>query len=149
MITQVLPAHSTSQRRHYHGKPACENLCEHTSGSTTVTATQIYIVDQRHNVLIGIFSRLWINRVWLPILLVVDCIGKIVFSLSAFAPENLVSRGRLGHPVSWQQVHYLHSLRRNLVLTPGILSAFRDGVHIMRRQSPSGQYRVNRVTQAF
>ena len=39
-------------------------------------------------------SRVWINRVRLPILLVVSGTGKINVSLSPFAPENLVSRER-------------------------------------------------------
>ena len=35
---------------------------------------------------------------WLPILLVVSLTGKINISLSAFAPENLVSRDEFGSP---------------------------------------------------
>ena len=37
-------------------------------------------------------NRGWINRVWLVILLVVRWTGKIIFSLSPFAPENMVPR---------------------------------------------------------
>ena len=44
-------------------------------------------------------ARVWINRVRLPILLVVGCTEKMNISLSPFAPENLVSRDRFGSPV--------------------------------------------------
>ena len=62
-------------------------------------------------------------------------------SLSAFAPENLVSRDVF--------------LRLNLVLTYGIPPEFRGGVYlfiyiylfIYNRHTPSGQSRVHRVTQ--
>ena len=37
-------------------------------------------------------ARVWINRVRLPILLVVSRTGKMNVSLFAFAPENLVTR---------------------------------------------------------
>ena len=53
-------------------------------------------------------ARVWINRVRLPILLVVSRKGKINISLSAFAPENLVSRDGFGSPVSRQPAH-LHT----------------------------------------
>ena len=54
------------------------------------------------------YSRVWINRVRLPILLVVRRTEKINISLSAFAPENLVSRGGFGSPVPRQPAH-LHT----------------------------------------
>ena len=52
-------------------------------------------------------ARVWINRVRLPILLVVSSTGKInIISLSAFAPENLVSRdGFSSSPVPRQSAH--------------------------------------------
>ena len=50
----------------------------------------------------------WINRVKLPILHVVSWRGKIDISLSAFAPENLVSRDGFGSPVPRQPAH-LHT----------------------------------------
>ena len=49
-----------------------------------------------------------INRVRLPILLVVSWTGNINSSLSAFASENLVSRDGFGNPVSHQPA-YLHA----------------------------------------
>ena len=52
--------------------------------------------------------RVWINRVWLPILLVVSWTGKIIISLSAFAPEVLASRNGSGSLVRRQPAH-LHT----------------------------------------
>ena len=52
-------------------------------------------------------ARVWINRVRLPILLVVR--GKINISLSAlFALENLVQQDGFGSPVPRQPAH-LHT----------------------------------------
>ena len=76
------------------------------------------------------YNRVWINQVRLPILLVVSWTGKINFSLSPFAPKNLVSRDGLGRPVPRQRVHSPHSVRLNLVLTHGIPPYFRGGVHL-------------------
>ena len=74
-------------------------------------------------------ASVWINRVRLPILHVVSWTEKMNFSLSAFAPENLVSRDDFGSPVPRQPAH-LHTLaefgahsphsRLNVVLTYGI-----------------------------
>ena len=72
---------------------------------------------------------------------------KNQYFLSAFAPENLVSRDGFGNPVPRQPAH-LH--------TPAESGAylrdppeFLDGVHlfILNRHTPSGQSRVYRVTQ--
>ena len=92
------------------------------------------------------FSRIWINRVWLPILLVVSSTGKNVlfFPVSVRAREFRLARW------AWQSrlasAWPFSTLRLNVVLTHGILPAFSDGVHIYR-QPPSGQSRVYRVTQ--
>ena len=51
-------------------------------------------------------ARVRINRVRLPILLVVSRTGKIDISLSPFAPENLVSRDGFGSPVPRQPAHF-------------------------------------------
>ena len=53
-------------------------------------------------------ARIWINRVRLPILLVVGWTGKMNISMPPFAPENLVSRDGSGSPVPRQLAH-LHS----------------------------------------
>ena len=53
-------------------------------------------------------ATVWIDRVRLPILLVVSLTGKMNISLSPFAPENLISRDGFGSPVPRQPAH-LHS----------------------------------------
>ena len=54
-------------------------------------------------------ARVWINRVRLPILLVVSRRREMNIFLSAFAPENLVSRDGFGiRPVQRQPAH-LHT----------------------------------------
>ena len=76
----------------------------------------------------------------------VNSTGKINISLSAFAPEKLVSRDGFGSPVPRQPAH-LHTQAESG--TYGIPPEFRGGVHlfILNRHTPSGQSRVNRVTQ--
>ena len=53
-------------------------------------------------------ARVWIDRVRLPTLHVASWTGKMNISLSAFAPENLVSREGFGSPVPHQPAH-LHT----------------------------------------
>ena len=53
-------------------------------------------------------ARVWINRARLTILLVVSGTGRMNVSLSAFAPENLVSRDGFGSPGPRQPAH-LHT----------------------------------------
>ena len=48
---------------------------------------------------------MWINPVRLPILLVISWTGKIVFSLTAFTSENVVSRDGFGSPIRRQSAH--------------------------------------------
>ena len=69
-------------------------------------------------------------------------------SLSAFAPENLVSR-ETDSAVPSRVSLLISILRLNLVLTYGIPPEFRGGVHlfILNCHTPSGQSRVYRVTQ--
>ena len=68
-------------------------------------------------------------------------------SLSAFAPENLISRDGFGSPLPRQRAH-LHTQAESS-LTYEIPPEFRGGVHlfISDRHTPSGQSRVYRVTQ--
>ena len=54
------------------------------------------------------YSRLWINRVRLPILLVVSCTGNLNITLSPCVPENFVSRDGFSRPVPRQPAH-LHT----------------------------------------
>ena len=74
-------------------------------------------------------ASVWINRVRLPILLVVSCTGKMKVSLSVFAPENW-SR-EMGSTVPSRVSLLIAILRLNLVLTYGIPPEFRDGVHLL------------------
>ena len=62
-----------------------------------------------HRGMVTHIARVWIDRVRLPILLVVSSTGKMNISLSAFAPENLVSRDGFGSPVPRQSAHHLHT----------------------------------------
>ena len=54
------------------------------------------------------YSRVWINRVRLPILLVVSRTGKMNIPLSPCVPENLVPRDGFSRPVPRQPAH-LHT----------------------------------------
>ena len=54
------------------------------------------------------YSRVWINRERLPILLVVSWTGKKNIPLSPCVPENLVSRDGFSRPVPRQPAH-LHT----------------------------------------
>ena len=75
------------------------------------------------------YGRVLINRVSLPILLVVSSTWKIIFTLFPFAPDNLISRDWFGRPVL-RQPGSLFILRLTLVLTHGIPPNFRSGVHL-------------------
>ena len=68
--------------------------------------------------------------------------------LSPFAAEILVSRDGFGSLVPLSLLISILS-KLNLVLTLGIPLEFRGGVHliILNRRTPSGQFRVYRVTQ--
>ena len=79
-------------------------------------------------IIIITYSWVWINWVWLLILLVVSWIGKIHIPLSLFAPESLVSRDGFGRPVPRQPSHIILGL--NLVLTHGIPPDFCGVVHL-------------------
>ena len=92
-------------------------------------------------------ARECINRVRLLILLVVSRTGKMNISLSPFAPENLISRDGFGSPVPRQPAH-LHTQAESGAYSRDA-SRFprrRPFVHL-NRHTPSGQSRVNRVTQ--
>ena len=92
-------------------------------------------------------ARVWINRVWLPILLVVSLTGKIDIFLSAFAPENLVSRDGSGSTVSRQPTH-LHTQAESGAYLRDSSRVPRQRSYIyLNRHTPSGQSRVYRVTQ--
>ena len=87
-------------------------------------------------------ARVWINRIRLPILLVVSWTGKMNISLSsAPVPDNLVSRDGFGNPVPRQPAH---------LYTQAESGAYylRDSSRVPRRRpTPSSQSRVYRVTR--
>ena len=91
------------------------------------------------------YSRVWINRVRLPILLVVSWTGKIIFPCPR-ACLRIWSR-ETGSAAPFRVSLLISILRLNLVLTYGIPPEFRGGVHLWNRHTPSGQSRVFRVTQ--
>ena len=62
-------------------------------------------------------SRVWINPVRLSILLVVSYTRKMSIFLSAFTPENLVSRDGLGSLVSRQPAHLYTQAESGAYLT--------------------------------
>ena len=72
-------------------------------------------------------ARVRINRVRLPILLVVSQTEKINVSLSPFTPENLVSRDGISSPVPRQPAH-LHT-------QAGAGTYLRDSSRVPRRPS--------------
>ena len=92
-------------------------------------------------------ARVWINRVRLPILHVVSRIGQMDISLSAFAPENLVSRGGFGSPVPRQPVHLHTQAEYGAYLRDSSRVPRRRPFLYLNRHTPSGQSRVYRVTQ--
>ena len=63
-------------------------------------------------------TRIRINRVGLPVLLEVSLTGKMIFSLSPFAPENWSSK--TGSAVPSRVSLLISILRLNMVLTYGI-----------------------------
>ena len=91
------------------------------------------------------YSRVWINRVRLPILLVVSWTGEMNIPLSPCVPENLVSRDGFSRPVPRQPAHLHIQAESGAYL--------RDSSRVPRRRplwnrhTPSGQSRVYRVTQ--
>ena len=79
------------------------------------------------------YSRVWINRVRLPVLLVVSWTGKVNIPLSPCVPE-IWSR-ETGSAVPSRVSLLIAILRLNLVLTYGIPPKFRDGVHLWNRHT--------------
>ena len=68
-------------------------------------------------------------------------------TLSAFAPENLVSQEGFGSPVSRQPAHLHTQAKYGAYLRDSSPVPRRRPFIIYIRQTPSGQSRVHRVTQ--
>ena len=95
-------------------------------------------------------ARVWINRVRLPILLVRGQLNRENdFSLPAFAPENLVSRGGFGSPVPRQPAHLHTQAEPGAYLSDPSRVPRRRPFIYLDRHTPSGQSRVYRVTIAY
>ena len=81
------------------------------------------------------------------VLLVVSWTGKIIFSLSPFAPENLVSRDGFGRPVPRQPAHLHIQAEYGAYLRYSSRFSRRRPFIFLNRHAPSGQSRFYRVTQ--
>ena len=92
-------------------------------------------------------SRVWINRVRLPILLVVSCTGKTNIPLSPCVPENLVSRDGFSRLVPRQPAHLHTQAESGAYLRDSSRVPRRRPFIYLNRHTPSGQSRVYRVTQ--
>ena len=92
-------------------------------------------------------ARVWTNQVMLPILLVVSWTGKMNIPLSAFAPENLVSRDGFGSPVPRQPTHLQNQAEPGAYLQDSSRVPRRRPFIYLNRHTPSAQSRVCPVTQ--
>ena len=92
-------------------------------------------------------SRVKINRVRLPILLVVSWALEINISPSPFAPENLVSLDGFGSPVPRQPAHVHTQAESDAYLWDSSRFPRRRPFIYLNRHAPSSQSRVYRVTQ--
>ena len=96
---------------------------------------------------------LYINRIRLPILLVVSWTRKMNISVSPFAPENLASRDGFGRPVRRQPAHSTYSdwmwcLRAGFLLISAAASML-IYTAILHRVSSESIGSSNRVPMAF
>ena len=107
----------------------CTSLFPHPSLVQTVWTRYVCTVELCMYVWSSQIARVRINRVRLPILLVVSWTEEMNYFLSPFAPENLVSRDGFGCPVPRQPAH-LH--------TPAESGAYlRNSSRVPRRRSSS------------
>ena len=92
-------------------------------------------------------ARVRINRVRLPILLVVSWTGKMFFSLSPFASENLISRDGFGSLIPRQLAHFHTQAESGAYLRdPSRVPRPRPFIYL-NGHTPSDRSRVYRVTQ--
>ena len=91
-------------------------------------------------------ARIWINRVRLPILLVVSRTGKMDISLSAFAPENLVSRDGRGSPVPRHPAHLHTQTKSGAYLRDSSRVLRQRPLSYSNRYTPSDQSRAYQAT---
>ena len=77
-------------------------------------------------------SRVWINRVGLPILLVVSWTGKMNVSLSPFAPDNLVSRDGFGRPAPRQSARLRTQAESDALFTGFLPSSAAASIYLFK-----------------
>ena len=107
-----------------------------------------YITCMYVCMVITLYSRVWFNRVRLPVLLVVSWIGKMNIPLSPHVPENLVSRDGFSRPVTRHPSHSPYSGWIWCLLTRFLPSSVAAPIYLYKyRHTPSSQSRVYRVTQ--
>ena len=92
------------------------------------------------------YSIVWINRVRLPILLVVSYTEKMKISLAAFAPGNFVSQDGFGNPVPRQPAHLYTQAESGAYIRDSSRVPRRPPFTYLNRHTPSCQSRVDRVT---
>ena len=92
------------------------------------------------------YSRVWMNGVRLPILLVVSSTGKMNVPLSPCVPENLVSRDGFNRPVPRQPAHLHTQAESGAYLRDSSRVPPRRPFIYLDRHTPPGQSRVYRVT---
>ena len=93
-----------------------------------ITKTSVCMYVCMYVYMVITYSRVWINRVRLPILLVVSSTGKLIFPCPR-ACMRIWSREK-GSAVPSRVSLLISILRLNLVLTYGIPPEFRGGVHL-------------------
>ena len=102
-----------------------------------------YVVDVRSSYV----AKVRINRVRLPILLVVSLTGNMFCSLSPFALENLVSRDGFDCLIPRQPAHLHTQAKYGAYLRDASRFPRRRPFIYLNRHTPSRQSRVYRATQ--
>ena len=115
-----------------------------TASTVGLKYINIYIY---HVCIVTHIAKVWISRVRLPILLVVISTEKMNISLSAFVPENLVSRDGFGSSVPRQSAHLQTQAESGAYLRDSSRVPRRRPFIHYNRHTRSGQSRVYRVTQ--
>ena len=92
-------------------------------------------------------ARVSTNRVRLPILLVVSWTKNKIFHWFPFAPENLVSRDGFGNLVPRQPAHLHTQAESGAYLRDSSRFPQRCSSLYFNCHTPSGQFRVYRITQ--
>ena len=106
-----------------------------------------YIMYGMYVCMVITYSRVWISRVRLPILLVVSLTGKMNIPLSPYVPESLVSRDGFSRPVPRQPAHPHTQAESGAYSRDSSRFPRRRPFIYLNRHTPPGQSRGYRVTQ--